>query len=147
MNRNNTIVAVATLTAIMALLLCSTVWAADSREVWLGNSLLLRVRTAAGGYTIEQRVGAIQRRANLLLQLGNNLPKITVRKSGDSANIYAGDTLFMTVTPADGRTNSTTSMKLANIWAGRLRDILPRITMDKPGVGRPGQVGAPGNAR
>jgi hypothetical protein len=147
MNRNITMVAVATLVAIMALLVCSTVWAQDNRQVWLGNSLLLRVRTAAGGYTIEQRVEAIQRRANALLEKGMSIPKVAVRKSGASANIYAGNTLFMTVTPADGRTNGTTSMKLANIWAGRLRDILPRITMDKPDVGRPGQVGAPGNAR
>ena len=124
MNRNITLVALAALLAIMALLVCSSVQAQDSRQVWLGGSLLLRVRCAAGGYTIEQRADAIQQRANLLLQLGDNLPKITVRKSGADSDVYAGGTLFLTVTSADGKANGTTSASLANTWATRLRDII-----------------------
>lgn len=146
MNRKTTAIALVILIATVALLVCSNAWAADSRQVWLGNSLVLRVRNDAGGYTAVQRIDALQRRANLLLQDGNDLPRFTVRKFGTDSNIYADNTFFMTVTPADGRANGTTSAKLAGIWAGRLRGILPQITMYKPGVGRPGQVGAPGNA-
>ena len=146
MNRNITVTAVTVLVAVATMLLCSTVLAADSRQVWMGNSLVLRVRNDAGGYTVAQRVDALQRRANLLLQDGNDLPKFTVRRSGTDSNIYADNTFFMTVSRADGRANGTTSSKLAKIWAGRLGSILPGVTMYKPGVGRPGQVGAPGNA-
>ena len=122
----------------LTVLACSTVWPAGSGDVWLGNSLVLRVRRAAAGYTIDQRVNALQLRANDLLKAGKDIPTITVRKSGKDAMVYAGDTLFVTVTPADAQANGTTSAKLANIWAGRLRTILPGITMYKPGVGSPG---------
>lgn len=146
MNRNIAITALVTLMAIVAVLSCSVVWAADSRQVWLGNSLVLRVRNGAGGYTVAQRVNALQLRANDLLPDGSDLPRFSVRKSGVDSNIYANRTFFMTVSAADGRANGSTSAVLAGIWARRLRMILPNITMYKPGVGRPGQVGNPGNA-
>ncbi|MDO8587740.1 MAG: hypothetical protein Q7T82_11945 [Armatimonadota bacterium] len=142
-----TVIAVTILIATATMFVCSTVWAADSRQVWLGNSLVLRVRSDAGGYTVAQRVNALQLRSNLLLQDGNDLPKFTVRKSGTDSNIYADNAFFMTVTSADGQANGTTSAKLARNWAGRLGAILPGVTMYKPGVGRPGQLGASGNAR
>jgi hypothetical protein len=147
MNRNITAIAFVIVMVMATMLLCSTVLAADSSQVWLGNSLVLRIRNDAGGFTAAQRVNALQLRSNLLLQDGNNLPNFTVRKSGADSDIYANNSFFMTVTPADGRANGTTSFMLANIWAGRLRSILPGVTMYKPGVGRPGQVGARGNAR
>ena len=150
MNRNITAVALVALVALvatMAMLFCPVVWAADTGQVWLGNSLVLRVRNDAGGYTAAQRVNALQLRANGLLQDGKNLPKITVRKTGKDSSIYTDNALFMTVTSADGRANGATSAKLAGVWAARLRAALPGVTMYKPDVGRPGQRGAPGNAR
>ena len=146
MKTNITLIAVTILMAMATMLLCSTVWAADSRQVWLANSLVLRVRSDSGGYTVAQRVHDLQLRSNLLLQDGNDLPRFTVKKSGTDRNIYADNAFFMTVSPADGRANGTTCAKLASNWAGRLGNILPGVTMYKPGVGRPGQVGAPGNA-
>lgn len=135
MNRTIRLITVAIFLILPA---CSTVWPAGSGDVWLGNSLVLRVRSDAGGYTVAQRVDALQLRANDLLKSGKDIPTITVRKSGKDAIVYAGDTLFVTVTPADAQANGTTTEKLANIWAGRLRAILPGITMYKPGVGSPG---------
>jgi hypothetical protein len=146
MNRKITI-AFVILMAMATMLLCSAVLAADNRQVWMGNSLVLRVRSGAGSYTAAQRVNALQLRANALLQDGKDIPKFTVRKSGTDSCIYADNTFFMSVTPADGRANGVSSAALAKNWAGRLRSILPQITMYKPGVGRPGQVGARGNAR
>ena len=122
----------------LTVLACSTVWPAGAGEVWLGNSLVLRVRCAAAGYTIDQRVNALQLRANDLLETGKDIPTITVRKSGKGAIVYAGDTVFVTVTPCDAQANGTTTEKLANIWAARLRTILPGVTEAKPGVGTPG---------
>jgi hypothetical protein len=129
----------------LTLLACSTVWPAGPGEVWLGNSLVLRVRSAAAGYTIDQRVNALQVRANDLLKAGRDIPSITVRTSGRDAVVYTGDKVFVTVTSADAQANGTTTERLASIWAGRLRTLLPRITMYKPGVGSP--TDAPQNAQ
>jgi hypothetical protein len=134
MKRNTTVTSLI-LAAMGTMLLGSIALAADSRQVWMGNSLVLRIRNDAGGYTAAQRVDALQRRANLLLQDGNDIPNFTVRQSGTDRDIYADNQFFMTVTPADGRSNGTTCAKLAGNWAGRLGRILPQITMYKPGVG------------
>ena len=134
MNRTIRLIAAA---IFLTLPVCSTVWPAGSGEVWLGNSLVLRVRCAAAGYTIDQRVNALQLRANDLLQTGKDIPTITVRKSGKDAIVYSGGTAFVTVTPADAQVNRTTTQKLADIWAQRLRTLLPGVVMYKPGVGRP----------
>ena len=132
---------------LLTVLACSIAWSEDTREVRIGDYLLLRIRCAAGGYTVDERVAALQQRVNNLLRGGKQYSTISVRKSGTDANIYADDVFFMTVTPADGKANGTTAEKLANVWAERLRDLFPKSTPDKPGVGRPGQVGAPGNAQ
>lgn len=135
------------LTIILASLACSFAWSEGTRDVVLGDYLLLRVRCAAGGFTIEERVNALQLRANNLLKGGKEYSSVTVRKDGKDSNIYVDKIFFMTVTSADAKANGTTSEKLANIWAERLRTILPQSTPDKPGVGRPDQTGAPGNAK
>ena len=135
------------LTILLATLACSFAWSEGTREVRLGDYLLLRVRCAAGGYTIDERVNALQLRANNLLKGGRKYSSVTVRNAGKDSNIYVDDTFFMTVTSADAKMNGTSSEKLANIWAERLRGILPKSTPDKPGVGRPDQKDAPGNAQ
>jgi len=134
-------------TILLATLPCSIAWSQGTREVRLGDYLLLRVRCPAGGYTIDERVNALQLRANNLLKGGKEYSTFTVRKAGKDCNIYVDDTFFMTVGPGDAKANGTTTEQLANIWAERLRAIFPKSTPDKPGVGRPGQVGAPGNAK
>lgn len=140
-------ITITVVTILLATLACSVAWSEGTREVRLGNYLLLRVRCAAGGYTIDERVNALQLRANNLLKAGKEYSTFTVRKAGNDFNIYAEDVFFMTVTPADAQANGTTSELLANIWAERLRTIFPKSTPDKPGVGRPDQLGAPGNAQ
>lgn len=140
-------ITVAVATLLLATLVCSIAWSQDAREVRIGDYLLLRVRCAAGGYTADERVAALQQRVNNLLRGGKEYSTISVRKSGTDVNIYADDVFFMTVTPADAQANSTTTWQLANTWAERLRVRFAKSTPDKPGVGRPGQVGAPGNAQ
>ena len=132
---------------LLTLLACSIAWSEDVREVRIGDYLLLRIRCPAGGFSVDERVAALQQRANNLLKGGKEYSTFSVRTSGTDANIYAEDVFFMTVTPADAKANGTTAEKLANIWAERLRVRFAKSTPDKPGVGRPGQVGAPGNAK
>lgn len=125
------VLAIAVSVIMLAAIASSIAQCEQSGEVWLTNFLLLRIRCAAGGCSAVQRADAIQQRANDLLALGKGIPKVTVKKSGADANIYTNKTLFMTVTAADGKTAKTTSVKLANIWAQRLRTILPQATPEK----------------
>lgn len=143
----NRLVTITVFAVLLATIACSVAWSEDTREVRLGNYLLLRVRCPAGGYSIAERVATLQQRTNDLLKGGKEYSTFSVRKDGNDANIYAEDVFFMTVTPADAKANGTTSETLANTWAERLRNIFPKSTPDKPGVGRPDQPGAPGNAK
>ena len=132
---------------LITLLACSVAWSSDSQDVTIGDYLLLRVRCPAGGYSIDQRVAALQQRANDLLRGGKTTMTITVSKSGNDAIIYTDGTLFMTVTQADAKANGTTTDNLANTWAQRLQSRFPKATPDKPGVGRPGRPTSPKNAK
>lgn len=134
-------------TILLAAVACSVSWSEGTQEVRIGSYLLLRVRCPAGGYSIDERVAALQQRANDLLQTKRTPMAFSVRMSGADANIYSDEKFFMTVTSADGNANGTSARKLANIWAERLRYMFPNSIPEKPGVGRPGQVGAPGNAK
>ncbi len=113
---------------MLATIVSSVAQCQQCGEVWLTNFLLLRIRCAAGGCSVEQRADAIQQRANDLLALGKGIPQVTVKKTGADANIYTNKCLFMTVTAADGKAANTTAVKLANTWAQRLRTILPQAT-------------------
>ena len=140
-------ITITVVTILIAMLACSIAWSQDAREVRIGDYLLLRVRCGAGGYTADERVAALQQRANNLLKGGKQYATFSVRKSGTDANIYADNVFFITVTPADAKANSTTVENLANTWAARLRSRFAKSTPEEPGVGRPGQTGAPGNAK
>lgn len=128
---------IAIATILLAALVCPTAWSQATGEVYLGGFLLLRVRCAAGGYTIDERVNALQLRANNLLELGKKISDFTVRKSGKDANIYADNELFMTVTPADGAANGTTAEKQARTWTQRLRTLYPDAKTKRPGMSGP----------
>jgi hypothetical protein len=120
-------IASATLTLLISIYIYSIGWSVDSRQIWLANSPVMTIRNGAGGYTINQRVEEIQRRANDLLQYGRNTPMFTTIRSGFDCNIYADNKFFMTVTSADARANNTTPENLANTWIERLNYVFPRI--------------------
>jgi hypothetical protein len=137
------VVVIIVATALLAAFACPLAWSQQSGDIWLSGFLVLRIRTPAGGYSIDERVNAVQSRANNLLQLGKGVPKVVVAKAGTDAVIYAGGRLFITVTPADAKANDTTPLQLAAVWAQRLRTILPKASPEKPGVGLPGGEGKP----
>lgn len=123
---------------LLVAIVSSSALCAEEDTVYLGGFMLLRIRTAAGGFSAAQRVNALQSRANNLLELGKGIPKITTVRVGKDVNIYTGRSLFITVTQADARSNHTTTDGLAATWAQRLRTILPQATPEKHGVGLPG---------
>ena len=127
MNRNVSSTAVTILLAMLAMIMTSSVQAADIRQVWLANSPILLVQNDAGGYTVAQRVNDLQLRANDLLPFGKNTPTFTFMKSGMDTNIYADKEFLMTVTREDARANGTTSAKLARIYAKRFSGVIPGV--------------------
>ncbi len=116
-----------TILAAIAVLLCSSVWAQQSKKVWFANSPLFTVHNGAGDLTLEQRVDILQGRANELLRERKTLPSITVRKYGMGSSIFVDNSLFTTVTPADAKSYGKTPTGLANYWAKNMRRILPQV--------------------
>lgn len=114
-------------TILLATLLCSFAQAAPG-DVWLAGYLLLTLKTPTDASALQQRVDAVQLRANDLLELSSRLPNISVKKTGPSFGIYADKKVFLTVTASDARVSRTSTQKLANAWAKRLRTILPDAT-------------------
>jgi len=112
---------------LATLLLSTSAWTADSRQVWLANSPIMKVQNDAGGYSVEQRVSDLQLRANDLLPFGKNTPIFSIMKSGKDSNIYADKEFLMTVTSQDARAHGTTSAKLAKIYADRLSNVIPAV--------------------
>ncbi len=127
MNRNVSSTAFTTLMVLATMLLGSSAWTADIRQVWLANSPILTVLNDAGGYSVEQRVNDLQLRANDLLPFGKNTPTFTIMKSGKDSNIYADKEFLMTVTNQDARDHGTTSAKLATAYIARLNNVIPAV--------------------
>jgi len=110
-----------TVVCILAGLISTFVFAErKANEIWMGDFMLFRIRAAAGGYSIEERVAAIQERTNVLLRERKSDIVFGFKTAGTDANIYTDDALYMTVTSADAKANNTTPMRLAEVWAGRM---------------------------
>lgn len=116
----------------------SALVSAQDGNVMMGGYLLLRLRCPAGGLSAPQRVEAVQRRVDALLSLGQaTAPPTSVAMVGNSAALYAGNQLIVTVDPCDARANGTTPEALARVWGERFRTIYPAASPVKPGVGPP----------
>lgn len=115
------------ITILLATLICSVAQCAQG-DIWLAGYLYITLKTPGNAKVFQQRVDTVQLRANDLLQLSATLPKITVKKAGVNYNICTDGKVFITVTPADAKAARTTSAKLSNQWAQRLRVVLPKAT-------------------
>lgn len=108
-------------------------FAAEEGDVMMADFLLLRIRCPVAGYTIAQRVDAVQRRANDLLVLGGiDLSTVHTQRIGWDVAIYAGGKLLVTVSECDARVNRTTVGKLAKVWMDRFVEIYPKVVPKVP---------------
>ncbi len=95
--------------------------------IYLCNEVALRIRTAAGGLSLEGRREAI--RLRIVRAYGGETvtaANIRLSRQGGDWVIAVGETTLVTVTEADGRANGTTAAGLAQVWAERLRALMPR---------------------
>jgi len=100
-------------------------------EVTVGGELILRIRFSAGGMTPQQRASAITQRLVNILQDPDIQPSDIVVKpiAGGEAAIYVKDNLLVTVDKKHAALNKTTPLKLGEIWAKHLREVLPQVNV------------------
>jgi hypothetical protein len=100
-----------------------------SNLVFIGGIPILRIRTATGGKTPQQRAQEVQLRLNHTLSVGPVMPQdITVGQvQGDWAVLFKGKR-FLTADADTARQDKTPPEALANEWAVRIRQILPDLT-------------------
>ena len=92
----------------------------------------MRVRTAAGGMTPNQRADQIQQRVNKVLGQGPIAPSdITVAAYGSEAVVNVKGQLLLTADWSTARFNQSTPMELAQSWAENMRGVLPSLTEAK----------------
>jgi hypothetical protein len=101
--------------------------------VTYSGQILMRIRTAAGGYTAEQRAAAVQDRLQEILSTENLTPEDIVVKQTrryQDASIYVRDRLLITVDRKLAQSNGNNEPgALAAQWAERMRKILPTVSV------------------
>ncbi|MHB1001998.1 MAG: hypothetical protein ACYC27_22380 [Armatimonadota bacterium] len=97
-----------------------------SGEMIIGYQVVLRIRSAADGMSIQQRVDQITTRLNKRLGSRDFDPKfITVRQYGDEYAVMHKDSMIVTADSKTAAYNKTSSKKLANQWSANLKRVIP----------------------
>ncbi len=91
------------------------------------NEIVLRIRFPADEQSILRRRQIVNERI-IIAYLREQVvaANITARQVGGEWAIYVGQTLIITVDREHARANSTTPRALAEVWATRFRDLMPR---------------------
>lgn len=107
--------------------LAVTVFAGGPGDVVVGNELVLRIRSASAGLSIEERRDIVIQRINELLGSEpfnpSDLKVTTVNKA---TVIMVGKKMVVTVDKETAAINKTTPRKLAEAWAANLRRVIPK---------------------
>ena len=123
------VLAISTIAVLLALLALSAIQAIanPTGEMIIGYQVVLRIRSDAGGMTIQQRVDQITIRLNRQLGSKDFDPKlITVRKYGGEYAVMHGDSLIVTADSKTAAFNNTSSKELATQWAANLKRVIPK---------------------
>ena len=119
---------IAVLLALLALPALSAIRAIahPTGEMIIGYQVVLRIRSAAGGMSIQERVDQVTTRLNRRLGSRDFDPKlITVRKYGGEYAVMHKDSLIVTADSKTAAYNKTSSEKLAKQWAANLKRVIP----------------------
>ena len=103
-------------------------------EISLGGEIIMRMRENAGGFTAEQRAEIVRDRLVPILSLTDlKASDVTVRSGpGDIwAAIYVREKILVTVSQSLAQANQTKPTPLAEIYAEKLRRILPQVNIKK----------------
>ena len=102
---------------------------ASARQVIVGGTLFLTVRSAWGGLSPEQRAQEVQERINHALSIGPvHASDITVGELDGDWVVYLQGQRLYTADGVTAKLDMTTGKKLALQWASELKQILPTLT-------------------
>jgi hypothetical protein len=123
----------AALLTLFAVTVSASAYQVPPGTVTYSGQTLMRIRTAAGGYTAEQRAAAVQDRLQVILSTENLTPEDVVVKQTrryQDASIYVRDRLLITVDKKLAQANGNNEPgALAAQWAERMRTILPTVSV------------------
>ena len=106
--------------------------AAQAQDLNLGaiyvcNEIVLRIRFPAGNQTILQRRQIVNERIIEAYRRQKVSPaNVQARFVGGEWAVYAGSQLLITVDREHAQANGTTPRALAQIWAAKFRETMPR---------------------
>ena len=105
---------------------------ADEGDIAVGSVLMFKIRVAADGKTVQERVDQVNERLPDILAAkkikASEIKAVPVDKKKDAnINIMVKDKLLITVTPEDGKANGFTVKKQAEEWVKSLRKTLPKV--------------------
>ena len=96
-------------------------------DIAINNTVFLRIRTAAAGFTVAQREKIINERLVVILSCHKPGP-VTISSINGKPTIYVDGVQLVTVYPQDGAANKAKSlMAVAQTWAKNLRVGLPKV--------------------
>ncbi len=96
-------------------------------EVLLGDSVVTRIRSAAGGLTAAQRATTAAQRLDQALRDGKSSPDdVRVAQMNGEYVVMAGDQLIVTADTFHANVNRTTPRQLATAWRDNLARALAR---------------------
>lgn len=102
-------------------------------DIGINNFLFFRIRTPAAGYKVVEREKIINQRLVEILSDRTAGP-VTISPIRGKPTIYVDGMKLVTVYPRDVDANNAGGMDgLANIWAQRVREGLPKIMPGGPG--------------
>ena len=140
-------VVIATIAAVPTLSFAQSSTVLSSRQVLVGGTLFLTVRTAWGGLTPEQRAAQVQERINHALSIGPvHASDITVAKvDGDWIVLLQGKRLY-TADYDTAKLDQTPPAELAEKWASFLKATLPGMTAPTNGAPGASTASTPGTS-
>lgn len=102
-------------------------------QVTVGGELVLRIRFSAGGMSPKERADAIAQRLITILADPDIQPSDIVVKpiANGEAAIYVKEHLLVTVDNHHARANRTTPQRLGEMWAEKIRKVLPLIKVQE----------------
>jgi hypothetical protein len=119
--------------ALGGILSTVTAHAVTPGDIVLGDITVMRLRTASGGVTAEQRASLVQERVNQFLAVPNLKAKdVHIVKSAYGPTIYVRKIKIITVDPGTALDEGVKPDELAKTWAHRLMGIIDQVDIRAP---------------
>jgi hypothetical protein len=103
-------------------------------DISIGGQFILRLRTGAGKFTLEERARIVEERLSASLGARLTPEDITLKevKRDHQYEIYIRGRLLLTVTPEDAQAAKMSVRQLAEHWTKALREKLPPLSARPP---------------